>query len=1088
MNSSKDQGRGRPWDLTGKISFVKQKSGRQGRAGYCVGTISTKAGDFTWVLKGVDMKPPKLNAFVTLSGVMEDYKGTKQLQVQSFALGSEGVNSKLVNNRVLPVTQRPADLIRYYRACIERERDGNTRVNSIEFLPRFMITGSPLFDSLATSEVFTTGVNKTHDVWFAKQLLREAGASLRVGYPTIKFSGVVGSNGFVAPLSFIEVEVSLQDGDYLLSRSSERLYWNLAGLEALGISEDIRDAVLLKLNEISDDYSNDKDRLDKGMEYLLQITGFDLRRDVGRTNPVVKIDQTHDILNSEVVYEGSDNKMSDSLIADLGGMIGAEDELFSGPLAVYLGIKEQAATPDVSLDLVTVLPSSPDQIDAISMALSSEVSCVTGPPGTGKSQFVANLASVALANGMSVLIASKNNQAVDVAISRLSFATPAGWPIRTGSRLKKEDASRLLTGAISLKRKPQTSNVADSVEMANWSNIINEIDALEVSRGKLPEIRSSLGKMRGELNSIEEGDISLIRDPAELCLISEIYDIISTHDAIFRSQFPLFFAKRRLVERQLALKGKLNDLPPASKVIEAYVKEILDLVNQYSFDNKRVLSGMCEQLRVLIEASKRFIDLRAEISVSELLVKDVGSDQEVAERLRTLDDEVAVAGRALVNFIWEAKLHAGTLIKLGLLSKAFMASNSKVLKSQVGSSLMVAPIWATTNLSAFPNFPLVQGLFDLVIIDEASQNDVASILPLLFRAKKAILVGDPHQLTHITSLSRSEANELAKKYNIEDESEVGFDYKDVSAYERGLLVSDYPVLLSEHYRSHPAIAEFANKFVYAGKLDICTDPRKYRKGDGLFWHNVEGACRKKDGRSLYNHEEAVACVNKISEITLLDPTASIGVVSPFKAQAHYIEDLLVKKFGSEKISSMNIRVATAHKFQGDERDYILLSTVVSAGSDEFSLKFANTPNLVNVAVTRSRRQLHVIGNAQVCQAAGGLLGKLANYAESLSRQSFESPAEQTLFFDLSKAGLSVETQVAIGEHRADMVVTVPGTGVKLVVECDGHPFHKDVVRDELRDVSIVQAGYSILHIPARVALGYGDSALEMVQDRLGKLQ
>ncbi len=1079
MESKTSNVRGKPFDLTGTIVSVKTNKGRKNKSPYSVGLIKTNYGEFEWVLKGIDVLPPKINDFVTLSGIMEKYKGATQLQVSSWNNGRVGVNKVLsVERGSTSIRNRPADLIRYYRSCIERERDGNTRVISINNLPWFTNKGSVLFETLETTELFITGVNTKHDGWFAKQLLRDEHISLRVGYPTIKYSGF---SGFSAPLAFIEVEVSLSEGNYLLSRTSERLYWNLAGLEALGISEDIRDAVILKLNEVSETLNNDKDRLEKGLEYLSEISLLNLSRDLTANPTSVDLDTNRSILYREVVYEGSDNKISDSLITDLGGMISSEEGLTSGPLAVYLGNKAQKVGTSKPINLVTILSSSPDQIRAINSVLESEVSCVTGPPGTGKSQFVANLASVALANGLSVLVASKNNQAVDVAIDRLRLATPSGWPVRTGSRVRKEEASRILSSDISLKRNNKTVNIESTDEFKEWKRITQTSKELHSTLVNAPDIHMSLGKLRAELNAILEGEILPITSREDLEKITQLYSLVKEHDIIFRSQLPFLFSRKKSKERRTQFESKLNEMPPGAAKAESYLNRVLELTKLYTSENKRVLSGICNELSEIIKISNRYNLIKEDIFTKERSILEIGTELEIHEQLRYLDDASAVAGRRLINIIWDSKLDVEALVKLTLLCKSLMASNSKSLKSRIGTSLKAAPIWATTNLSVFPNFPLVPGLFDLVIIDEASQNDIASVLPILFRAKSAVLVGDPSQLTHITGLSRAEASELAKKYNVDEDNEIGYDYKEISAFERALAVAKSTVMLSEHYRSHPAIAEFANKYVYAGRLDICTDPRKYSKGDGLFWHDTQGNSKKKNGRSLFNSEEAIALVKKVMEIMANDPDASIGVVTPFSGQSLYIEDLLIKNAGAEKIQAANIRVATAHKFQGDERDYIFLSTVISANSDEFSINFANTPNLVNVAVTRAKRQLHVFGSKVVCQNAGGLLGKLANYAESLSRQNFESPAEQNIYYELVKAGFSVETQVEIGKYRADLLITIPEVNKKIIIECDGHPFHKDIVRDAIRDKDLVNLGYDILHIPARVALGYGDSALEMVE-------
>ena len=76
------------------------------------------------------------------------------------------------------------------------------------------------------------------------------------------------------------------------------------------------------------------------------------------------------------------------------------------------------------------------------------------------------------------------------------------------------------------------------------------------------------------------------------------------------------------------------------------------------------------------------------------------------------------------------------------------------------------PAWAVTSLSARGKIPFEGGMFDLVIFDEASQCDIASALPLLYRAKQAVVIGDPRQLKHITSLDINKDEKLLNKNDL----------------------------------------------------------------------------------------------------------------------------------------------------------------------------------------------------------------------------------------------------------------------------------------------------------------------------------
>ena len=78
------------------------------------------------------------------------------------------------------------------------------------------------------------------------------------------------------------------------------------------------------------------------------------------------------------------------------------------------------------------------------------------------------------------------------------------------------------------------------------------------------------------------------------------------------------------------------------------------------------------------------------------------------------------------------------------------------------------PCWAITSLSTHGRIPLEPGFFDLLVIDEASQCDIASVIPLLYRAKRVVVIGDPNQLSHISSLSVNQDTQLLTKHGLID--------------------------------------------------------------------------------------------------------------------------------------------------------------------------------------------------------------------------------------------------------------------------------------------------------------------------------
>lgn len=153
-----------------------------------------------------------------------------------------------------------------------------------------------------------------------------------------------------------------------------------------------------------------------------------------------------------------------------------------------------------------------------------------------------------------------------------------------------------------------------------------------------------------------------------------------------------------------------------------------------------------------------------------------------------------------------------------------------------------------------------------------------------------------------------------------------------------------------------------------------------------------------------NPPEAEAVVRQLEALhsQIKDQGLTVGVVTPYRAQAEAIRDLVARRLPDLEDSLV---VATAHRFQGDERDIIIFSPVVSREMAPYHVTFASNPNLVNVSVTRARQKLIIVGDREVCLASPGVLRDLAQYIMDLER-GFRSPLERRLFDALVKAGLT----------------------------------------------------------------------------------
>ncbi|MBD35865.1 MAG: hypothetical protein CL512_03775 [Actinobacteria bacterium] len=239
--------------------------------------------------------------------------------------------------------------------------------------------------------------------------------------------------------------------------------------------------------------------------------------------------------------------------------------------------------------------------------------------------------------------------------------------------------------------------------------------------------------------------------------------------------------------------------------------------------------------------------------------------------------------------------------------------------------------------------------FSRVLIDEATQaTEPASLVPLVRGARQIVLVGDHRQLPPTVISQRAENGGLRR-----------------SLFERLVSMGIEPILLDTQYRMHPEISFFPNEAFYEGRLvdGISKDQRP--NPVGFLWNDWEipmaflpvkgGEMSSPDGSSKENIAEA-GWVARILE-NLLEPgdlqESDIGIITPYAGQVRAIRDALPENRES-------IEVHTVDGYQGREKEVIIFSCVRS--NDEGSVGFLSDPRRLNVALTRARRGLIVIGD------------------------------------------------------------------------------------------------------------------------------
>ncbi len=262
--------------------------------------------------------------------------------------------------------------------------------------------------------------------------------------------------------------------------------------------------------------------------------------------------------------------------------------------------------------------------------------------------------------------------------------------------------------------------------------------------------------------------------------------------------------------------------------------------------------------------------------------------------------------------------------------------------------LDVFPIILSTNLSS-AKIGTPKQYFDVCIMDEAGQCNIATSLISILRAKKLILVGDPQQLQPVITLEESNNKYYKEIFMIDDI----FDYKNNSIY--STMIANAPrcqeTLLNVHYRCVPDIIEYCNQKYYENMLEIKTsrDDKKH-----LFFENVDEDNQYSDKNVSYNEVKKI-----IGLLTSFKGTnKSIGVITPYVSQQRVLKVEIQNKF-----PDLNITCGTIHTFQGNEKDIIIFSTVINKYTKKGTYNWLKkNKQLINVAVSRAKFELHMFAN------------------------------------------------------------------------------------------------------------------------------
>lgn len=1054
-------------------------------------------------------------------------------------LNPSNLNKKNTKTKAKPL-EPPNTLLgrlaSYYLECLSFERDTEVSVYSTSKYD------TPEYVQLEA----LPGVSESfHECWDQESVrtlitkVKRGGANkkLYLGYPVFARPTPKGRYIKLEPLFLFAFNLSnnSEDGDHpTLTDEAPRV--NLAGFKGYAEeSGNLFDEIIQLQHELG---------LDQAIEDLPEIDELILRLKnlrplwpwAGEFNPLSLSDvhlsevDSAGIYNAAMLVRGEGSKFTRGLENELDHLksISSDSEYRSSVLAEMLGL-QTADKKQHEIDIVEAVQLNYEQKGAVQSVFKNPLTVITGPPGTGKSQVVTAILINAAREGWKVLFTSKNNKAVDVVEHRVNGLCDKPLVLRLGAKEQQKSLAEKLSHMLSTQ--PSSDSVSNYERLDEKHTYLSkELKEIFDLMKSVITIRNKIDKVDQRLQRAKRKYSPVLFDDSNFPLRSRV---VKFEKSLSYLNEKVKRANTSILER---LKWKFY-LKVAGSSINKKITEVKSIVNEVGLQPDWSLEESSteveiEKLAINIGNIKQLVDDINEFNKLTQQIRGLESFEDLCSTYYDVHSELVEVDYELWRSWLDLSAHRMTDSQRQTLGKYVSVLKYIVEANVAGEKInkgtwsdyykltqevsYLLPVWAITSLSANGRLPLSPGEFDLVIIDEASQCDIASVIPLLYRAKRVVILGDPNQLRHITTLSGKQDLQLIEKHGLNEYRNWG--YAKNSCFDLATTTSKNIITLREHHRSHQDIIQFSNKNFYNGVLRVATKSENLKKLKGknntnVEWHTVSGKVEKYRGSGAYNKIEAQAVYDYIEDLVKNRAyKGSIGVVTPFRGQARVISELFSKSQEITKyLVDSELLVDTVHKFQGDEKDIIIFSPVVSDGISKSAVQFLKSQgNLFNVAITRARSHLAVIGDQAACKNSGvTYLANFVDYVESLKVSSeVKNLSEDELrgeypkvVFDpntvsdwevgfykaMYKAGLRPIPQYREDKYRLDFAIFDGNR--KLNIEVDGEKYHRDwdgtlILEDQVRNDRLKELGWAVKRFWVFQIRDEEDQCIQEVKDWL----
>lgn len=615
---------------------------------------------------------------------------------------------------------------------------------------------------------------------------------------------------------------------------------------------------------------------------------------------------------------------------------------------------------------------------------------------------------------------------------------------------------------------------------------------------------------------------------------------IGEYEALRMPVFGWLFRGGRLQQINLRLGAELPCPDPLDlhKRLDdlKYVARVLGLIRESLGEHLSVLTGFTYQLLKERRASMEGAAALAKLAngFAQTLMANVmeADDALGTKKFRSLEEMTAFMLNAVrYALLWQniencmttlpKTDYVGTKTKLEQLNTARMTSvidarfidfveNKKATVKEIGGVIKGKEKFPEDEFhhlsEAFPIIiagireyaefvPLKERLFDLVVIDEASQVSVAQALPAVLRAKKVVVFGDVKQFSNVKSSQASNMTNSGYltdiqayfRANVSDAATKlqRLKYFDVkkSILEFFDLIANYQTMLRKHFRGYQELISFSSKYFYDGQLQAIKI-RSQAIEEVIRFEELETT--PDEGKKNTNRVEAEFILKELRRMVDDGDDQTVGIITPFREQVKLLNDMLYRDAYGEKFETdLRLKIMTFDSCQGEERDLIVYSMVATPTRDVLNYIFpvelegvsdraeeALKVQRLNVGFSRAKEGFLFVLSKPFDQFRGSIGRVLMHYKSILEDRTRPdhasvdqaSPMEakvldwlfKTKFFQLNEKQIEVTPQFPIGEYlkqldpfythpayRCDFLVRFYNKSavVNVIIEYDGFAEH-----------------------------------------------